>query len=160
MTTYKTFNIGDRVKRLGDTSDRDIGTVMDIGPEGYDVLFDRSSGAYGLDGEELEFVSAPGKPKAPVGHVYNPDFEKDVEAVLTRVREVLITKNAAYGNSALEPLQVFSQGSPSKSIRVRIDDKLSRLAHGTDFENEDTVLDLLGYLVLLRISEKNERKAA
>ena len=36
---------------------------------------------------------------------------------------------------------------------MRIDDKLSRLARGTDYADEDTVLDLIGYLVLLRIAE-------
>ena len=35
-------------------------------------------------------------------------------------------------------------------FRSRIDDKLSRLARG-DQVDEDVVLDLLGYLVLLRV---------
>lgn len=66
--------------------------------------------------------------------------------------DMLVAKNAAYGNSALAPLRIFSQASPAEQIRVRIDDKLSRIARG-HAAGEDVVLDLLGYLVLLRIAE-------
>ena len=40
-----------------------------------------------------------------------------------------------------------------EQIRVRIDDKLSRLARG-QAAGEDVVLDLIGYLVLLRVAER------
>jgi len=36
-------------------------------------------------------------------------------------------------------------------IDCRIDDKLSRLARGSEFPGDDTVLDLAGYLILRRI---------
>lgn len=39
---------------------------------------------------------------------------------------MLLAKNAAYGNSALEPVRIFSKADPTEQIRVRIDDKLSR----------------------------------
>lgn len=76
--------------------------------------------------------------------------------------EMLLEKNRAYGDSALNPIRVFSKVDDIEQIRVRIDDKLSRLARGTGFENEDVVSDLLGYLILLRIAsrklvEKNAR---
>lgn len=67
------------------------------------------------------------------------------------VAKVLVEKNAAYGNSALEPVRIFSKASPTEQILVRIDDKLSRLARGSA-AGEDVVLDLIGYLVLLRLS--------
>lgn len=63
MTTYKTFNIYDRVKRLGEPSDWDIGTVTDIGPEGYDVLFDSTGPYSGMRGEELDLVFRPSEAK-------------------------------------------------------------------------------------------------
>jgi len=66
------------------------------------------------------------------------------------IKAMLLEKNAAYGNSALDPLRIFSKASPLESIRVRIDDKLSRLSRGSDV-GEDTILDLIGYLILLRI---------
>lgn len=74
--------------------------------------------------------------------------------VLDEVRDMLLAKNAAYGNSALAPLRVFSRAPPDEQLRVRIDDKLSRLARGSVDGTEDTVLDLLGYLVLLRVQQR------
>lgn len=68
---------------------------------------------------------------------------------------MLIAKNRAYGNAALDPVRIFSRANPSEQIRVRLDDKLSRLARGSD-AGEDVILDLLGYLVLLRLSERGD----
>lgn len=85
-----------------------------------------------------------------------PDFKEIVKEELKEIEKMLIAKNASYGNSALDPLCVFSQQNARDRIRVRIDDKLSRLARGNEFENEDTVKDLIGYLVLLRVSRKFE----
>ncbi len=49
---------------------------------------------------------------------------------------------------------IFAKGSAEELIRVRIDDKLNRLLQGDDSieSDEDVVLDLIGYLVLLLIS--------
>jgi len=82
------------------------------------------------------------------------NFEKDVTEVLDNLKAVLLVKNKKYGNSALEPIRVFSKASPTEQILVRLDDKLSRLANQQANEDEDVTLDLLGYLVLLRISNK------
>jgi len=71
------------------------------------------------------------------------------------VAKMLVEKNAAYGNSALEPVRIFSKASPTEQILVRIDDKLSRLARGSA-AGEDVVLDLIGYLVLLRLSMRGD----
>jgi hypothetical protein len=51
-------------------------------------------------------------------------------------------------------LRVFSQADPIEQIKVRIDDKLSRLARGRA-AGEDVVTDLLEYLVLLQIAQKH-----
>jgi hypothetical protein len=66
------------------------------------------------------------------------------------VKELLLKKNKAYGNSALEPVRVFSNVSTKEQLYVRIDDKLSRISRGSDTDAvpEDTILDLIGYLVL------------
>lgn len=79
------------------------------------------------------------------------DFEHKVNEVLTNVANMLIAKNKAYGNSALEPLRCFSKSSAKEAILVRIDDKLSRIMRGQDI-GEDTVMDLIGYLVLLKLA--------
>lgn len=67
---------------------------------------------------------------------------------------LLIEKNQAYGNSALDPLRIFSRVDAAEQIRVRLDDKLSRLARGDGRETEDVELDLLGYLILLRVHRR------
>jgi hypothetical protein len=48
---------------------------------------------------------------------------------------------------------VFSRADAQEQLLVRIDDKLSRIARGHEFENDDTVLDLIGYLILLRVAQ-------
>ena len=73
------------------------------------------------------------------------------------IARLLVEKNAAYGNSALEPVRVFSRATPVEQILVRLDDKLSRLARGSA-AGEDVVLDLMGYLVLLRIAMREEEQ--
>lgn len=83
------------------------------------------------------------------------DFETDVRAVLQEIGDMLIEKNRAYGNSALDPVRIFSKASNVEQILVRIDDKLSRLARGSA-AGEDVEKDLLGYLVILRVARKKE----
>lgn len=69
--------------------------------------------------------------------------------------ELLLEKNRAYGNSAISPKRFFSQADKTEQIRVRIDDKLNRLVNGlTEGEEEDVVLDLIGYLILLRVAQR------
>ena len=87
------------------------------------------------------------------------------EAIHNACREVeqmLLEKNKAYGNSASEPVRVFSRVDPIEQINVRIDDKLSRMMRGHEYPGDDTELDLIGYLVLKRaiVSRKNEQAAA
>lgn len=79
-------------------------------------------------------------------------FADALDDQIAQVREMLISKNAAYGNSALEPIRCFSRADAVEQIKVRLDDKLSRLMRGAA-AGEDVVLDLIGYLLLLRIAE-------
>jgi hypothetical protein len=67
---------------------------------------------------------------------------------LDKVKETIRQKNLAYGNSAFDPVRIFSSAHPEEGIRVRIDDKLSRIARGHSAE-EDVILDLVGYLAIL-----------
>jgi hypothetical protein len=83
----------------------------------------------------------------------NNFFAVQVGVVLDEIRDLLIAKNLKYGNSALEPLGVFSKLSAKEGLLVRIDDKLKRIKNGSlDRDDEDVVNDLIGYLVLLKIS--------
>ena len=69
------------------------------------------------------------------------------------IKELLIQKNKAYGNAALEPINIFYNGDSESSVKVRIDDKLKRIQNvGINDQTEDSVKDLIGYLILLMIS--------
>jgi hypothetical protein len=87
------------------------------------------------------------------------DFSIQVSNVLIEIKDLLIEKNLKYGNSALEPLGVFSQLSAKEGLLVRIDDKLKRIKNGTlDRDDEDVINDLIGYLVLLKIETNSNPK--
>ena len=70
------------------------------------------------------------------------------------IANLLISKNISYGSAFNKPISIFSNASPKEQIRSRIDDKLNRIKNGKEFGTEDTVLDLIGYLTLYRILEK------
>lgn len=82
------------------------------------------------------------------------EFGQTVMDELSAIGGMLIQKNEAYGNSALDPVRIFSDATAEEQLLVRIDDKLSRLQRGHEFADEDTVTDLIGYLVLLKIARK------
>ena len=85
------------------------------------------------------------------------EFSTQVSDVLIEIKELLINKNKKYGNSALEPLGVFSQLSAKEGLLIRIDDKLKRIKNGSlDRDDEDVINDLIGYLVLLKIHANQE----
>ena len=73
--------------------------------------------------------------------------------VTDKMKDLLIEKNRAYGDSATNPSNVFSSGSPIDSLCARIDDKLMRIQNkGINDKTEDTVDDLIGDLLLLKMS--------
>jgi hypothetical protein len=83
-------------------------------------------------------------------------FEIQVRRECSALADMLVEKNRLYGDSALRPLRCFSHANSVEQIRVRIDDKLSRITRGkldmSSPAGEDVVLGLLGYLVLLRLA--------
>lgn len=81
----------------------------------------------------------------------NSEFATAVNQILGGIGEMLIAKNKAYGNSALDPIRVFAKSDTKEQLNVRIDDKLSRIMRGTE-SGEDVDLDLIGYLVIRRIA--------
>jgi len=86
---------------------------------------------------------------------YSPDqFEDEVRDVLDDVLKMLLEKNQSYGDSALNPVRIFSKSNSSEQICVRIDDKLSRIANGNPFSGDNDLRDLVGYLILLMIQTK------
>lgn len=85
----------------------------------------------------------------------NDELRVEIAVECDTIRDVLLGKNQAYGNSALDPMRVFARDLPADAqLCVRIDDKLSRIARGREHGSDDTLLDLVGYLILLRIARK------
>ena len=82
--------------------------------------------------------------------------EQDIERVMSGIQKMLIDKNRAYGDSALEPMRVFSKSDTIEQLYVRIDDKLSRVQRGHEYPGDDTIFDLIGYLVLLLIAKERD----
>lgn len=67
---------------------------------------------------------------------------------------MLLEKNRRYGNSALAPLRIFSRADALEQLRVRIDDKLSRIMAGAADDDEDPIRDLVGYLILYLVARR------
>lgn len=155
-----TFKVGDRVRLTG-------GDWPDTGLDIYSLYVVRSvndeeNGWAVIDTRDGWMVDPrPGQAfSAEIVPTETPkitsEFDASVTKVLTQLKKTLLAKNEAYGNSALEPVRVFSTSDRVEQLRVRIDDKLSRLKSSLNDDNEDTVLDLMGYLVLLRIATRKQ----
>jgi hypothetical protein len=82
------------------------------------------------------------------------NFELNVRRITDQIADLLIAKNKQYSNSALDPIRVFSKADRMEQLRVRADDKLSRIRNGDT--SEDAVLDLCGYLILMKIAGESE----
>ena len=77
-----------------------------------------------------------------------------IKEAADEVVEMRLRKNLAYGDSALNPLRVFSKADAGAGLRVRIDDKLSRIRNQGFDDSEDTLQDLIGYLILYRAGQR------
>jgi len=85
--------------------------------------------------------------------------ETRIRARCAEIAEFLARKNASYGNSALHPIGVFANGDAVDSLAARIDDKLSRMKYAPAAYGEDTIKDLIGYLVLLTLALEDREHA-
>jgi len=88
------------------------------------------------------------------------ETQAQISSICDDIKELLLYKNIKYGNSALNPVRIFSKSDEVEQILVRIDDKLNRIKQGAGLidEDEDVLIDLIGYLVLLKIALKNKPK--
>jgi hypothetical protein len=84
--------------------------------------------------------------------------QADICTVCNEIKDLLLEKNRKYGDSALNPIRVLSKSGNIEQIKVRIDDKLSRLRNSQDDEDEDVVSDLVGYLILLKVAQLQQRR--
>lgn len=87
-----------------------------------------------------------------------PQTQIDIVAACEYIKDMLLEKNRKYGDSALNPVRIFSKASTLEQLKVRMDDKLSRLRNAQDDEDEDPTTDLIGYLVLYKVALMQERR--
>jgi hypothetical protein len=79
--------------------------------------------------------------------------QQTIANICDNIKSMLIEKNKSYGDSALDPIRVFSKASSDEQIKIRIDDKLSRISRGSEFYGDNDLDDLIGYLILLKVSK-------
>lgn len=83
---------------------------------------------------------------------------EQISRVYDQLKELQLSKNADYGNSAFDDVEVFGEIIPAKNgILARIADKLKRLeseALEVSESKGDTIKDLIGYLVILLILDE------
>ena len=85
------------------------------------------------------------------------DTITEAKYILDGILSMLEKKNTAYGDSALNPIRLFSRTDAVESLCVRIDDKINRIKNkGINVDTEDSVKDLIGYLVLLQVARKRK----
>jgi len=80
--------------------------------------------------------------------------EASIRRKCSQLADLLIEKNARYGDSALSPIRIFSKEDPDIQLLVRMDDKLSRINNQAPGDDEDPYWDLAGYLVLYLIARE------
>lgn len=92
----------------------------------------------------------------------NKSLTKSQQAIVKEcdsIKALLLEKNESYADSFASPINIFAKGlSPDSQLRVRIDDKLKRIACGKEYKEEETELDLVGYLILKRVENKLRKK--
>ena len=82
---------------------------------------------------------------------------RDIYDTGLEIIELLLRKNISYGDSALNPRPIFSKADNSESLASRIDDKLNRIANGTNYPGDNDIDDLLGYLILFKIRQRRNK---
>lgn len=72
------------------------------------------------------------------------------------IKNLLLSKNAAYGDAVHQRGPLFDI-DPVVGIQARINDKLRRIQNtGITDKTEDSVTDLIGYLIHLKIALKKK----
>jgi len=81
------------------------------------------------------------------------DTQKKIIEITEAIQDLLLYKNEKYGDSALNPEQIFYKGDAVNSILIRLDDKLGRIMANTENTPRiNDVADIIGYCTLLLIS--------
>lgn len=82
------------------------------------------------------------------------DVDELIEEVCEEIKQLLLEKNMKYNNSLHQVGPLFEL-DPITGIKARINDKINRIKQvGLNDDTEDTLADLIGYLIHLKIAYK------
>lgn len=131
----------------------ECGDVVYVEEEGEDPVnfADLYGTKFQADGQEYVWVNPRDLPEST-----ETTFEQNVRRVLNRAGDELVAKNEAYGNSALDPVRIFSKADRMEQLNIRLDDKISRVARGHEYPGDDTLKDIVGYATLILIARESE----
>lgn len=76
--------------------------------------------------------------------------QEKIDLLFKNFGEFLKEKNKRYGDSAINPLNIFSKEGTSNQICNRLDDKIGRIKNSKELRKND-IADVLGYISLLCI---------
>lgn len=76
--------------------------------------------------------------------------QDEIETLFINFKEFLKSRNMKYGDSALNPINIFSKHGAEDQVCNRLDDKLSRIKNSQQLRKNDAC-DAFGYLALLMI---------
>lgn len=82
------------------------------------------------------------------------ETQKKIVEICNNIADFLVEKNKRYGDSALNPLGVFSKLPAEEGICVRLDDKLKRIKNNSKEMRKNDVIDIVGYLILFSIKKE------
>lgn len=84
----------------------------------------------------------------------------EIERTLKEFENLLIGKNAKYGNAYANSIGIFSPKQRLEALAIRIDDKLTRYKHQREVgdDSEDTLKDIIGYLILFYVQRQTLRE--
>ena len=99
-----------------------------------------------LDDEKVVKVSTHG-----VSSKSLTESQMKIVEICDSMKDLLLYKNQKYGDSALNPNNIFYKGNSINSIKIRLDDKIGRIKNCEETRIND-VADVIGYCTLLLVS--------
>lgn len=85
------------------------------------------------------------------------ESQMKIVEICDSMKDLLLYKNQKYGDSALNPNNIFYKGDSTNSIKIRLDDKIGRIKNCEETRIND-VADVIGYCTLLLVSIGAEKK--
>lgn len=157
-----TFKPGQRVKLTGTEwadafppHELNTVTIEDVDDSGAYKFVDEAGWWYNDPDEGWGMELNSDTPAEHFAKQKTGSFEQNVRRILSGIADTVSSKNLAYGDSALNPVRIFSKADRMEQLFVRLDDKLSRVQRGHEYPGDDTIRDIIGYCTLILIARES-----